>query len=297
MTDHPRRLVVLVLAAAATLVAATATVGHAKEPAAGGIEGPVKFMLQALGRVAGEARQLEDGRRFGFEEGICLLGSYIQQGNTTALDHQLEGGRTYVFLGGGDDDVRDADLFIFDAAGRRVAQDTDNDPTPVVTFTPKFDGRYSILLRLHDCRTPAGFCALAILREGGWDIPTESVVQASSQCMISCLRFGGRFKFHDRVNQWSLFGSVLKQGETAAMNRLDLGSGIRTFVAGADKGAGDIDLSLSDGGGAVAKDEDPDPTPAFRAKTFQEQAYSLRLNMEKTSNNASFAVMAMLDDA
>ena len=64
----------------------------------------------------------------------------------------FEAGKRYAILAACDDDCGDIDLQVADAEdGGVVAEDTQSDATPVVTFSPAASGRYTVSIRMYDC--------------------------------------------------------------------------------------------------------------------------------------------------
>src|SRR4051794_18923418 len=98
----------------------------------------------------------------------------------------LAAGETYAFLGGGDDDTKDVDLYLEDEKGKIVARDVEKDAIPVVQFKPKEAGKYRVVLKLAESASQSSFCAFATLRAGGFDVPTENLSVSATRLMTIC---------------------------------------------------------------------------------------------------------------
>ena len=248
------------------------------------------FMIQAVSGVAETARKIQDKTRYGYDDNISLLGAYIRTGANVTLTKQLKKGEKYAFLGSGDDDAQDVDIYINNANNERLAEDSDSDPKAVVEFEPPKTAKYTIVLKLHKSKTKASFCALAILRKGGWNVPDSNFVDAMSTCIATCSQLGKERKdlhFHDQANQWSLFGGVLESGSEAALTNITMGSGKRILVAAGDNNAQDVDLFLlSSSGEVLTKDDEPDATPIFEYKTSSTSTYGVRVKNSKSKGPA-----------
>jgi hypothetical protein len=254
-------------------------------------------MIQAVSGVAETARKIQDKTRYGYDDNISLLGAYLKTDASVTLTKQLKKGDRYALLGSGDEDAQDVDISINDSNNERVAADTDNDPKAVVEFEPKQTGKYTIILKLHKSRKNASFCALAILRKGGWNVPDSNFVDAMAKCIATCSQLGKSRKdlhFHDQPNQWSLFGSVLEMGKETTLPNITMGEGKRIFVAAGDGNALNVDLFLlNKSGNVVEKDDEPDASPIFEYKTSSSSTYSVRIKNVK-SKGPSIVISAIL---
>ena len=257
------------------------------------------YMIQAVSGVAETARKIQDKTRYGYDDSISLLGAYIRTGNTVTLTKQLKKGDKYALLGSGDDDAQDVDIYINNSNGDRVAEDSDNDRQAVVEFEPTKTGKYTIVVKLHKSKTKASFCALAILRKGGWNVPDTNFVDAMAKCIATCSQLGKQRKdlhFHDQENQWSLFGSILESGQETTLTNIAMGTGKRIVVAAGDANATDVDLFLLNSSGSVIeKDTEPDATPIFEYKTGGTGTYGIRVKNSK-SKGPAMVIATLLDE-
>ena len=63
----------------------------------------------------------------------------------------MDASTDYVLTGACDNDCSDIDLLILNADGETVEEDTEEDDTPVVFFSPKKDGRYTVRVKMYAC--------------------------------------------------------------------------------------------------------------------------------------------------
>ena len=160
-----------------------------------------------------------------------------------------------------------------------MARDRDDDATPATSFAPAKTATYTITLTLEAARR-ASFCALILMRKGGYDVPVDNLKDALVKAILLGARANdqmGGAKFHEEPNQWSLFGTILAPATAITLNRLRLEPGQHVVVAAADDSAKDVDLVLTDKAGRViAKDDDDDATPVVGAAT-DGQPYNLQI--------------------
>jgi hypothetical protein len=259
---------------------------------------PVAYVAEALDNVASIVRKISDQTGFGYDRNISILGAYVRNGQSVSLLRWLDAGQKYGFVGHGDRDAVDLDIDVFDPSGNRVAFDNAPQTLALVEFMPHQSGQYTIVLRLDRCRQPWSFCAMAILRHGGWDVPVSNMLGAAGRCILQCRQIEqaqGRVRFIEQPNQWTLFGGVVDQGNDVKLLNMQLGDGQRLFVGTADDHAQDIDLYLTPHNGqqVLAKDDAGDPTPIFACRTQAQGTYDLRLNNAR-SRGASLMFAAAL---
>ena len=222
-------------------------------------------MTQALARVMASARRVTEKTKYGLDDGSnCFMGALLKVGNHAVTTMPLQAGETYLFLGGGDDDTKDVDLYLEDANGKIVARDVEKDAVPVVEFTPKETGKYRVALKLAESSSKSSFCAFATLRAGGFDVPAQNLETSASRLMRLCRAIAektGGAGFLDTEGEWALVGTILKQGESLTQSGIDLPAGKHAFSAVGDTQAQDIDLALLAENKQLAEDTEDDPTP------------------------------------
>lgn len=229
---------------------------------------PGKRMNEAMARMLAAGMKASDTSDFGFDRDVCTCAGFVQVGKAVGFNRTFTAGQSYMLLGGGDDNARDVDLEVFDSAGKKVAADTDDDPAPVVRFTPKATGTYSFRLTLVGASNPkaGAFCAAVVMRKGGYTVPVENLSKAlggvATRAADVDRKVNKKVYFHDGDNQWCLFGSVLPQGESLSITGVRLPAGEYVAVGAGDTVGRDVDLYVLESDGSVAaKDEDDDPLP------------------------------------
>ncbi|APR76264.1 Hypothetical protein A7982_01611 [Minicystis rosea] len=275
----------------------------AAPPSSGALDSwaPGKFMLQAVGNVADAAKKIESKTNYGFDvDHACLLGAYLKTGSNIDIVQSFKAGRQYVLIGGGSENAIDVDLGVIEGS-TLLASDTDDDPTPVVKFRPARDGNYTIRLALEKSKSSGNFVALAIMHEGGYSIPTKSIVASIGRAIRNATAAakkidskGGSLVFHEQGN-WSFYGTVLKPQEISSFGGLALVTDPTLALAGADDDGQNIDLFIKDrGGNVVAKDDEPDATPAVLIHPTPGNHYSLSV-ANAARQGTTLATVLLLD--
>jgi len=76
-------------------------------------------------------------------------GTYLRQGHYRTYSRYLYRGNCYVFVGVGDNTVRDLDAVLYDRLFNVIASDTSSDATPVIHFCPRRSGLYRIRTKMY----------------------------------------------------------------------------------------------------------------------------------------------------
>ena len=251
-----------------------ATPAPAPAPAPGSAPTPGEFqpgvpMTAAIARVLGGAVAAARKTNLGFDRGVTFMGALLRPRSFINWRMQMEAGTRYAFLGGGDDHAVDVDLAVIDATGQTLAHDQLADAKPVVDFTPTQSGVYVVRMTLAQASHPS-FCALAVLRQGGFAVPITNLTQALEKIMAAGRLAAQRaaVRFHEEPNQWALFGAVLRPGDTTTISGLQLEARQHVFVTAGDAGAKVLDLALLDASGnVIKKDEKPDSVAVLVTRT------------------------------
>ena len=253
-------------------------------------------MTQALAKVLAGAVAAEQKTNLGFTSGVTFMGAYLRPASGINWQTQLEAGKRYAFIGGGDDDASDVDLLVADGNGTVLARDQLADANPVVVFTPTSSGTHIIRLVLARAGR-SSFCALAVLKEGGFSVPVNNLTTALKKIMEAGRVVSRRanVRFHEEANQWALFGAVLRPGETSAVGGLTLDARQHVFVAAGDANARIFNMNLTDPRGVVvAKDDKSDAVAAMAAQTDGSAGYRLAFS-NISSSGASLVTVVILD--
>jgi hypothetical protein len=250
-------------------------------------------MAAAIARVLGGAVAAEQRTNLGFDRGVTFMGALLRPKGSINWRMEMEAGMSYAFLGGGDDGAADVDLAVIDTSGQTLARDQLADAKPVVDFTPTRSGVYVVRMTLSQATLPS-FCALAVLRHGGFTVPVKNLTTALQKVMAAGRLASQRaaVRFHEEQNQWALFGAVLRQGDTTTISGIHLEGRQHVIVAAGDANATALDLALLDArGNVVKKDDKPDSVAVLVARTA-DASYQLAItNLESTGPSIITAVI------
>lgn len=255
---------------------------------------PGFYMRQATDNVFEKASLMNALSEYSWNENLCLAGALLTVGNTIALDVELEEGVSYSFIGGGDEDIRDLDLYIVDINEEVVAMDVEDDDTPIPDFVAPYTGRYSIRMSLISGDAMTSFVALALLREGGNTVGESDFTAVSDQFFQSggqINSFSTGVKWHDAENQWCLFGILLDKETGWDISNMQLGSEEHYFFASAGEGVKNIDLILrTEDGQTISVDEEEDAYPILEITTQATTAYRLDVKNRKSKDRSLIMV-------
>ncbi|RYX84784.1 hypothetical protein EON83_09125 [bacterium] len=250
---------------------------------------------EALDRVVLTAKKVNSKLGYGFFETGCVFGVMLRPGASASESFTLTAGQSYVFIGGGDKSTRNVDIFLRDSSGATVIKDTEQDAAPFVLFKPKKTGRYKMFLRLASSKSGTAFCAVTILRKGGYDVPIERLAQAIVKAAAaSSLIFrgvnGGRFS--QDPDTWALYGAVLQPKQTVTSDPKRYHTANRGFMGVGDDRVKDLDLLvLNSKNQVVASDTKNGPAAGLAYKTTQ-GTYSIGL--VNNSSNGPALVMGLI---
>ncbi|HRI78935.1 MAG TPA: hypothetical protein PLR06_05305, partial [Cyclobacteriaceae bacterium] len=259
-----------------------------------------KFMLQALEAVLENATASTQLTSFGYTDGICFMGGWIDDSGYCSWETKLVAGTSYQFWGGGDEDAVDLDLFVLDKSGTILAKDKDADNSPLVSFTPTTTANYVIKLSLFNCAEFGSFCALATLQKGANTIPfgnIEDVMQTLEAVGETILEEKDiNLKFMKIENMWSVFGAVIDEDKEAKISNLVMGQGDRFLVGVTDDNAEVINVILRTypGSKMVCSDEEDSKLAAVRCKTTEKDKYQLTIK-NAGSDGKSLMIAAIFD--
>lgn len=216
---------------------------------------PGVWMAQALDNIVSkaEAYALGTDLQFGLDrDRVCLLGGFMEEGQTLSFSWTFEAGERIVMIGGGDTDVVDLDLSIT-RKGSEVVLDEDTliDATPILDYTIPTAGKYTVHMELYSSTAPS-FCGLSLMREGDRPFDLDAIVTAASSFLVLGAEFNqkidGGLSFPE--NQWSIFGGVLSPNESSVVEYFDFSdASYAVFGVSQDIERYDLDIALSDDAG------------------------------------------------
>jgi hypothetical protein len=250
---------------------------------------PGYYMKQSLDITLAKASIFEMASDYGYADGICFMGVYLEVGEDVGWGARLEGGTEYVFIGGGDEDATDIDIKILDEYGNVIEEDVLEDNNPVVKFRPKKDGVYNVRLKLYECDASGSFCTMTIMEEYANSVPVSHLDEAVETVINYGAYVNEQFpvKFHDLDNQWCLFGAIIPSGDYETITNMDLGYEDHIFLSAGDETLNDADLFLMDEKDTVLeKDVEPDAIPAIRYTTKGTVSYKLKIKNEDSDGKA-----------
>lgn len=255
------------------------------------------YMASALTKTFEKAGYLEENTDYGFGEDFCLLGGFAETSESMDWKTRLEFGKEYVLIGGGDEDATDIDLEVYDPSGNLVVQDDESDNNPVVNFRAKSAGEYTFRLKLYECDANGSFCAMAIMEEGGYTIPQsrlETTLATMGQLWANAEE-SLDVRFHDKADQWSVFGSVIGPNESRTVRKLDMGDNDALLIGACDNFTNDIDLCINDGDGdPIECDSLEDNEPVVQHTTDNAYYYGLTIKNVDGNSSKSFIMTSVM---
>ena len=163
----------------------------------------------------------------------------------------------------------------------------------MVQYTPPRSGTYTIYVKLYDA-PEACFCALAVLRRDGVDVPTENVVKATGNLLGHCMTVAQKVEtagFNTEENQWAVWGAIYEEGQRLTVDNIKLPEGTNVFIAAGDTQTVDVDVHLlANSDKLLAEDvlEDAEPrvvynvnggVPSYQVATTNASSQGLTLIM------------------
>jgi len=266
---------------------------------------PGKRMNVAVTRMLGKAKAImEKNDELYFADDTCLFAGFIADKESMTMTRTLVGGETYVFLGGGDNNAKDVDLELYNSNDDRVQEDTEDDPNPVIKFTPKKSGVYAIKMILQESKDgkSGSFTALVIMSTKGYNVPIDNLSKAlgtlSTRAESICEKVEGMEKdlyFNSGGGAIALFGAVIPKGSDLTISKMNLKQSEFVAIASADATSKDIDLYVLDADNKVfKKDEDEDSVPVIPF-TVAKGGSRAGLRVKNTdSKGPSFCMFALL---
>lgn len=258
---------------------------------------PGRDLLVAVAEIVTAVAVNTEGTEYGYDEGISVLGALLKPNRDVTIRRPLVAGTSYLFVGGGDEDVEDVDIHLIDLQGNEVGKDNKRDAGPVVSYTPSQSGMYDIRLRLYKASVEC-FCILVILQKGGYDVPLGNLAIAVGKtvaCWTQIAILAEEGGFHDEPNQWTLYGTILNPKRDITVTNLTVETRKHMIFATGDDNAEDIDIFLLDDKGQIlASDEEPNSVPAIEYRTGGHPSYGLRIKNVR-SDGATLVIATILD--
>lgn len=94
-----------------------------------------------------------------------LVFGWFSEGEEKDITFSVTLGERYMLAGGGDDNVDDIDICVYDQTGREVECDTAIDNFPLVSFIAHSTGTWRATLTAYSLNSPTAYAGMALLRE------------------------------------------------------------------------------------------------------------------------------------
>lgn len=221
----------------------------------------------------------------GWRPGLNLAAAHLSVGQTISLNITLRKGIDYVFIASGPSEQTDVDLYLRDVAGKVLAEDQQDDGTPVLEFTAPANGTFQLQLHLAAGETPEAYVALSLLRRRGRQISEQNFRRVSSGF------FGAAKEIRSSVNgtdwqkkagEWCLFGYVVRKKEGVTLRGLRPALGENIFAAATGPKPSKITLYLATKAGRiVAGTEGPAAYPVLKYNSLPGAALDLRVEAKR----------------
>ncbi len=252
---------------------------------------PGHYMAKSLSKLLPLATYIMEQTSYGLDfDGTAILGGYVHGGNRLHTTRQLKADREYIFFASSND-TSDIDIRILDEDDNVLAQDIYNDPQPIVHFSPPKTGNYKIMLSGGD-ESVTTFGTLAIANSKGFtDVSPEMMHAVFQGTLDKGVQVNRQFReegfagamFHDRSDDWSLYGMLLAQGEQISQGGLEppLRHGT-IFLATAHRDDMDLNIRVVDDQGQQRADMQPDSFPVvYIPPSDAERSYRMSVSLRK----------------
>src|SRR5712671_5796219 len=136
----------------------------------------VNYWTQAFIRVTDSAAGAAKLGNFGYQEGISILGAWVDKGEDCKFSIYFAKDGNYMIVAGGDNDAQDINVEIQNQAGRTIASEDREAPDAMVTFTPSESDYYTLRLSLAKSRQNLPcLCVMCVLRQNGLKVPLRNL--------------------------------------------------------------------------------------------------------------------------
>ncbi len=220
--------------------------------------------------------------------GLNLAAAQLSVGQSISLNVTLIKDVEYVFLASGPTEQADVDLYLRDSSGRVLAEDKEEDGTPVVEFIPETNGTYQLQLHLAAGASPEDFVALSLLRKGGRQVSELEYRSTSSGFFAAAKKLtsqGDGCHWQKKTGEWCLFGYSLQEKSGISLGGLRLSPG-KAFFAAAGPEPSEIALYLANEAGQfVAKTKRPQTFPLLHYDAPSGTTLDLRVEVGRSKSH------------
>lgn len=274
-------------------------------PPARAAESASGYMGQALAQMMAASRLLTQYTGLGLDGGgVCVVGVQLQPGQSYDLDRPFVAGEVYLLPVGGDEDVQDVDLTIFDD-DRPVAADGRRASLAAVEFRPSRSGYFRVRLTLSESKVTS-FCSFAVLRSRGYHVPLGNLAVAGQRFLGLCSGLAedlGAQKlntsFLHEPGQAAVWGVVLPGGESHYISNVRLGGRMSVALAAGDAQARNLTLSVKDSqeqivGRRLIDDRQARPLACAAVEPQATDMYTITLTNAAQHAPATFALFGVV---
>ncbi|WP_116106632.1 3-deoxy-D-manno-octulosonic acid transferase [Lewinella sp. IMCC34191] len=220
--------------------------------------------------------------------GLCMAAAELEPGASISLALYLEADTDYIFIASAETKRNDLDLYLRNGQDSLLLEDDKADGTPIMEFSPEFDGNYVIQLHLPSGKSPNTFVGLGILSSRGvpfTDLEYRKVSTQFGAAAGAVHAAGGAQRFGGGQNGWCVYGYILGEGEGATLDNLSLPLGQNFLAATGSDVVRDLDIFLADEEMRILRrDRDPDPYPMIEYDSQAPGPYILRVEVEKATD-------------
>jgi hypothetical protein len=260
----------------------------------------IDYMTQATARVASAAQVAGDVANYGYIGEDCFLGAYLDQGSDVNFERSdMAAGQDYMLVAAGDDDATRVDIAVLQE-GVVVARSEQVEGRALLRFCPSGAGKYTIRVRLAGCSSSGSFVSLMTLKKDGFTVPVSHLTSAAGHLLALCRRVdqrvrenGCQTRFQDAHNQWCVFGSILKTGQSGGVAHLNPDAGDQIFLVAGDDDTRSVELRLADNDGSVLDHSRADePCAALVHQAVANGNYQLTARMAASADDSYSLVLS-----
>lgn len=220
--------------------------------------------------------------------GLSLAAAHLSVGQTISLNVSLLQNVEYVFLASGATEQADVDLYLRDLSGRLLAEDEEEDGTPVIEFKATATGTFQLQLHFAAGESPEAYVALSLLRKGGRQITEQDFRSISTGFFAAAQRVTSSDTGADwqkKVGEWCMFGYSLQGEEGVSLRGLQPGQGKKIFAAAGPESS-EITLYLANQEGRiVAGTSRPEAFPLLSYTSPSGTILDLRVGADRSKSH------------
>lgn len=230
---------------------------------------PFDYLQDSLVNVLYESSLLELAD-YKYQAGFSVWGAYIEASNKVTLANRYEAGTSYLLLAAASDTKTDIDLVVYEGSGTsgaKIAEDSESDGQPMVTFTPKTSGLYTFAMK--NVSNSNSFCSLVILEK----TTTRSTfsLEELSQALDTILLFskvGALASTDVPVNKFCLYGGEIEDGSTQSLFNVKLPAADYIVLGAASDKVNDMALDVLEQKAAGASEGNSVATKQDKVQSF-----------------------------